>query len=170
MRALGKPSASTVASVMASGLFGSLFFASANQPANSRNGSSASGESPPVNQPGCSIGAASVIWSEYLKCSRAAFGKSPVGLYPVGLYIVEPERRAYVGTRIASERLQPWCRLSPPPAAPTSSTRHSPRPTPTWRRPGRSAGPTRQPPPPTPARPPQPHPPPRPPAPPPPPR
>ena len=36
------------------------------------------------------MGGASVIWSEYPQCSRAAFGKSPVGLCPVGLYIVEP--------------------------------------------------------------------------------
>ena len=48
------------------------------------------------------MGAASVIWSEYPQCLRAAFGKSPVGLYPVGLYIVEPGRRAYARVRIAS--------------------------------------------------------------------
>ena len=41
---------------------------------------------------------------------RAAFGKSPVGLYPVGLYIVEPERRAYARVRIVSLSLQRCCR------------------------------------------------------------
>ena len=37
--------------------------------------------------------------------------KSPVGLYPVGLYIVEPERRAYARVRIVSLSLQRCCRL-----------------------------------------------------------
>src|ERR1700726_2673356 len=46
---------------MASGLTGSARLASANQAANSRNGSSASVKSPPVNHVGCSIGAASDI-------------------------------------------------------------------------------------------------------------
>src|ERR1700685_470372 len=44
---------------MASGLTGSAFFASANQAANSRTGSSASVKSPPVNHAGCSIEAVS---------------------------------------------------------------------------------------------------------------
>src|SRR5579864_8964906 len=61
MRALGNPSASTVASAMASGLTGSARLASAYQAANSRTGSSASVKSPPVNHVGCSIGAVSDI-------------------------------------------------------------------------------------------------------------
>src|SRR5713226_5192139 len=61
MRTLGSPSASTVASAMASGSLGSACLASSNQAANSRNGSSASVKSPLVNQVGCSIGADSDI-------------------------------------------------------------------------------------------------------------
>src|SRR6266513_3151110 len=61
MRALGSPSASTVASVMAVGSRGSLRHAASNQAANSRMGSSASVKSPLVNQVGCSIGADSDI-------------------------------------------------------------------------------------------------------------
>src|SRR5262249_37218526 len=56
MRTLGSPSASTVASAIASGSLGSAFLASSNQAANSRNGSSASVKSPLLNQVGCSIG------------------------------------------------------------------------------------------------------------------
>src|SRR5262245_677843 len=61
MRALGIPSASTVASVMAVGSRGSLRHASSNQAANRRRGSSASVKSPLVNQVGCFIEADSDI-------------------------------------------------------------------------------------------------------------
>src|SRR5437899_7858677 len=61
MRTLGNPSASTVASDIAVGSRGSLAFASSNQAANSRRGSSACVKSPLVNQLGCSIGADSDI-------------------------------------------------------------------------------------------------------------
>src|SRR5689334_20209852 len=47
---------------MASGSEGSACFASSNQAANSRNGSSASAKSPDVNQLGCLIGAVSDIF------------------------------------------------------------------------------------------------------------
>src|ERR1700683_3233713 len=55
MRTFGEPSASTVASAMASGLTDSERLASANKAPNSRSGASASVKSPAVNQPGCSI-------------------------------------------------------------------------------------------------------------------
>ena len=54
-------------------------------------------KSPPVNHPGCSMGAASDIALEYPECSRAAIGKRAAGLY-----IVEPGRRAYVGPRTSA--------------------------------------------------------------------
>ena len=62
MRAFGRPSASTVASVMAVGSRGSEAVASLSQAANSRKGSSAAVKSPLVNQLGCSIGAVSDIF------------------------------------------------------------------------------------------------------------
>src|SRR5262249_41417664 len=61
MRTLGRPSASTVASAIASGSLGSAFLASSNQAANRRSGSSASVKSPLLNQVGCSIGTVSDI-------------------------------------------------------------------------------------------------------------
>src|SRR5215470_11832507 len=66
MRTLGRPSASTVASAIASGSLGSAFLASSNQAANSRNGSSASVKSPLLNQVGCSIGTVSAISGGFL--------------------------------------------------------------------------------------------------------
>ena len=56
MRAFGRPSASTVASVMALASEGSARLASSNQAANSRKGSSASVKSPAVNSFRCCIG------------------------------------------------------------------------------------------------------------------
>src|SRR5258708_32204216 len=61
MRAFGRRSASTVASVMALGSAGSDLVASENQAANSRKGSSASVKSPLVNPFGCFIDAESDI-------------------------------------------------------------------------------------------------------------
>src|SRR5215470_18384962 len=66
MRTLGNPSASTVASAIASGSLGSAFPASSNQVANSRNGSSALVKSPLLNQAGCSIGVVSDIIEGFL--------------------------------------------------------------------------------------------------------
>src|SRR3954452_4807496 len=61
MRTSGSPSASTVASDMALGSFGSAFTASANQSPNSANGSSAAVKSPDVNGVGCLMEVVSVI-------------------------------------------------------------------------------------------------------------
>src|SRR5580700_8874363 len=70
MRTLGRPSASTVASAMASGSLGSACLASSNQVAKSRNGSSASVKSPLLNQVGCSIGTVSDILGGLLVTGR----------------------------------------------------------------------------------------------------
>src|SRR5690348_14970253 len=61
MRTSGRPESSTVANDIALGSFGSAFTASANQSANSANGSSAAVKSPDVNGVGCWMEVVSVM-------------------------------------------------------------------------------------------------------------
>ena len=122
---------------MASGLTGSVRLASANHAANSRNGSSASVKSPPVNHAGCSIGAASDILG-VPKCSRGAIGKLRRRSLYNGTAALRLCRRLHAASSARCGRAE---RAWPSAAAPTGCLRCSPRTTATRSRPARSRRP-----------------------------